>query len=153
MTETKHIYDLSLHLTYRIARLQAKLGHQASELLKSHSDLSLSEWRTLTVLVNPDVDTQKDVFLAMGIDKGQVSRAINSLEQKGLLTTDKSATDKRLRKISLTDKGVQAIDKLVPIMLKRQAYLQGEFTQEELAHFFDFLNRLEDKSGHLNFEC
>ena len=44
MTDSQ-IYDLKKHLTYQIARLQAKLSAQASELLKEHLNLSLSEWR------------------------------------------------------------------------------------------------------------
>ena len=100
MTDSQ-IYDLNKHLTYRIARLQAKLSAQASELLKEHLNLSLSEWRALAVIYNPEVETQKDVLLAMGLDKGQISRTIKRLE-KELVQTDKSTADNRLRKISLT---------------------------------------------------
>lgn len=145
------IYDLNQHLTYRIARLQAKLSAQASELLKDHLSLSLSEWRALAVLYNPEVETQKDVLLAMGLDKGQISRTIKRLEEKGLIQTDKSTADKRLRKISLTPSGVDTVDKMFPIMMQRQAHLQNGFTSEELKQLFNFLNRLEEKSGHLNF--
>ena len=145
------IYDLNQHLTYRIARLQAKLSAQASELLKDHLSLSLSEWRALAVLYNPEVETQKDVLLAMGLDKGQISRTIKRLEEKGLIQTDKSTADNRLRKISLTPSGVDTVDKMFPIMVQRQAHLQNGFTSEELKQLFNFLNRLEEKSGHLNF--
>ena len=145
------IYDLNQHLTYRIARLQAKLSAQASELLKDHLSLSLSEWRALAVLYNPEVETQKDVLLAMGLDKGQISRTIKRLEEKGLIQTDKSTADNRLRKISLTPSGVDTVDKIFPIMMQRQAHLQNGFTSEELKQLFNFLNRLEEKSGHLNF--
>ncbi|EHI49032.1 transcriptional regulator [SAR116 cluster alpha proteobacterium HIMB100] len=145
------IYDLNQHLTYRIARLQAKLSAQASELLKDHLSLSLSEWRALAVLYNPEVETQKDVLLAMGLDKGQISRTIKRLEEKGLIQTDKSTADNRLRKISLTPSGVDTVDKMFPIMMQRQAHLQNGFTSEELKQLFNFLNRLEEKSGHLNF--
>ena len=145
------IYDLNQHLTYRIARLQAKLSAQASELLKDHLSLSLSEWRALAVLYNPEVETQKDVLLAMGLDKGQISRTIKRLEEKVLIQTDKSTADNRLRKISLTPSGVDTVDKMFPIMMQRQAHLQNGFTSEELKQLFNFLNRLEEKSGHLNF--
>ena len=145
------IYDLNQHLTYRIARLQAKLSAQASELLKDHLCLSLSEWRALAVLYNPEVETQKDVLLAMGLDKGQISRTIKRLEEKVLIQTDKSTADNRLRKISLTPSGVDTVDKMFPIMMQRQAHLQNGFTSEELKQLFNFLNRLEEKSGHLNF--
>jgi len=150
MTDSQ-IYDLNQHLTYRIARLQAKLSAQASELLKDHLSLSLSEWRALAVLYNPEVETQKDVLLAMGLDKGQISRTIKRLEEKGLIQTDKSTADNRLRKISLTPSGVDTVDKMFPIMMQRQAHLQNGFTSEELKQLFNFLNRLEEKSGHLNF--
>ena len=151
MTDSQ-IYDLNKHLTYRIARLQAKLSAQASELLKEHLNLSLSEWRALAVIYNPEVETQKDVLLAMGLDKGQISRTIKRLEKKELVQTDKSTADNRLRKISLTQAGIDHVDKMFPIMMKRQAHLQSGFAEEELEQLFDYLHRLEDKSGALNIE-
>ena len=58
MTDSQ-IYDLNKHLTYRIARLQAKLSAQASELLKEHLNLSLSEWRALAVIYNLKLKRKK----------------------------------------------------------------------------------------------
>ena len=88
----------------------------------------------------------------MGLDKGQISRTIKRLEKKELVQTDKSTADNRLRKISLTQAGIDHVDKMFPIMMKRQAHLQAGFAEEELEQLFDYLHRLEDKSGALNIE-
>lgn len=143
------IYDLSRHLTYRIARLQARLNAQATELLKTHADISLSEWRVLAVMSNPDVTTQKDVLEAMGLDKGQVSRTLKRLETRQLIIMTSSTGDQRKRHVALSPKGQDLVQMILPIMKRRQAHLQSDLSAEEVNQLFELLNKLERKSGHL----
>lgn len=141
------VYDLNRHLTYRIARLQSRLGAQATEILKKNADISLSEWRILAILNDPHIDSQKDVLGAMGLDKGQVSRTMQRLENKGLIHFVSNAADQRQKQIKLTPSAHEIIRKIVPIMLKRQAHLQEHFSEKELNMLFDFISRLDDKAG------
>lgn len=144
------IYDLTRHLTYRIARLQARLNAQATSLLKTHAQISLSEWRVIAMLANPKVETQKDVLEAMGLDKGQISRTIQRLVQKGMIVPISSAEAQRERGLKLTEKGRHLVEKMVPIMMQRQAHLQSGLDEAEIDRLFDFVNRLEQKTGHLD---
>jgi len=144
------IYDLTHHLTYRIARLQARLNAQATSLLKTHAQISLSEWRVIAMLANPKVETQKDVLEAMGLDKGQISRTIQRLVQKGMIVPISSAEAQRERGLKLTEKGRHLVERMVPIMMQRQAHLQSGLDEAEIDQLFDFVNRLEQKAGHLD---
>ncbi|MCY4292300.1 MAG: MarR family winged helix-turn-helix transcriptional regulator [Roseovarius sp.] len=143
-------YDLNRHLTYRIARLQARLNAQATELLKAHAGISLAEWRILAILSNPEIETQKDVLVAMGLDKGQISRTVKKLEQKMLVAPASSAAKPRNRPIILTDSGKAILKTMFPIMTRRQALLQSDLSDDEIATLFELLTRIERKSGHVN---
>ena len=144
------LYDLSRHLTYRIARLQAKLNAQATDLVKKHGNISLSQWRILAVLSGPNVETQQDVLQAMGLDKGQISRVLKQLQEKNLITLALSETDLRRRHIALTNTGRDLVDALFPIMKRRQRYLQSELSEDEVNTLFYLLNKLEQKTGPID---
>ena len=143
-------YDFTRHLTYRIARLQARLNAQATSLLRTHAQISLSEWRVIAMLSDPRVETQKDVLEAMGLDKGQVSRTMQRLSQKGLIMRMSPAEAQRERAIRLTDSGRQLLKKMTPIMMQRQAHLQSGFDAGEVDQLLDLVGKLESKSGHLD---
>ena len=143
------VYNLSRHVTYRIARLHARLDAQATEILKTHAKISLSEWRVLAVLTNPSVETQKDVLEAMGLDKGQISRTLKRLEANGFINLALSEHDHRQRQISLTGTGDQLVKKMFPIMMERQAHLQSGLEAGETDKLFELIEKLEQKSGHL----
>lgn len=144
------VYDLNSHLTYRLARLQAQLNAQASGILKTHAQISLSEWRVLAVLSNPDVKTQKDMMRAMSLDKGQISRTVKRLEAKQLVEQNAPAHDHRQRHVTLSEHGKALVKRIFPIMMKRQAHLQSEFTDEALDTLFSLLGKLEQKTGPIS---
>lgn len=141
------VYDLNSHLTYRLARLQAQFNAQASGILKTYAQISLSEWRVLAVLSNPDVKTQKDMMTAMSLDKGQISRTVKRLEAKQLVEQNAPAHDHRQRYVMLSQQGKSLVERIFPIMMKRQAHLQSDFTDDELNILFSLLGKLEQKTG------
>ena len=141
------VYDLNRHLTYRLARLQSQLSAQATDILKQHADISLSEWRVLTILTDPKIRFQKDVLKAMGLDKGQVSRTLKRLSDKKLAILSPDEQDQRNRIVALTDDGKSLVKKMIPIMLARQAHLQNDFSKTELNSLFHFIEMLESKTG------
>lgn len=141
------IYDLNRHLTYRLARLQSQLSAQATDILKQHTKISLSEWRVLALLTDPTITFQKDVLKAMGLDKAQISRTLKRLSEKKLIILTSDKQDQRNRLVTITDEGKALVQKMVPIMLKRQAHLQSDFNETELINLFSYIEILEKKTG------
>lgn len=146
------VLDLKRTLTYRLARMQAKLNAQASELIERHCGLSLSEWRILAVLSDVDVRTQKDVLKLIGMDKGQASRTIKKLQDQSLISIDFDLVDNRVRTLALTDAGWDIIKTMHPIMTKRQAHIRSDLSDDELSSLIDMIDRVEAKSNKLNDE-
>ncbi len=144
-------FDLQNVLTYRFARLQAKLNAQASDLVDKQGGISLSQWRILAVLSDQNISTQKDVLMTVGLDKGQISRTIKQLVQKQFITVSHDQPDSRIQHLALTEAGIAITETLHPIMNARQKYLQQDFTDEEIEQLFEWLGRLEGRSHKLNF--
>jgi DNA-binding MarR family transcriptional regulator len=92
-------------ITFLICTLGNRLSVTAERVLRRQLDLSFMEWRVLTVLaVEPAAPPGRIVAVA-GVNKAAVSRAVNSLERRGLLSRV-PAPEHRLRtQLFLTQAG------------------------------------------------
>ncbi len=143
-------YDLSTFLPFRLARLQANLNAQASDLLRRHGALPMAHWRVLLVIDKQLASTQKEIVKAAGFDKGQVSRIVDRLVAEGLLVSKNHVGDRRVHKLKLTDAARQLLGRLDPLMLKRNDHLTSVFDETEMTQLFEFLDRLDKVSGKLD---
>jgi DNA-binding MarR family transcriptional regulator len=143
-------YDLSTFLPFRLARLQANLNAQASDLLRRHGALPMAHWRVLLVINKQLASTQKEIVKAAGFDKGQVSRIVDRLVAEGLLVSKNHVGDRRVHKLKLTDAARQLLGRLEPLMLKRNDHLTSVFDETEMTQLFEFLDRLDKVSGKLD---
>jgi len=143
-------YDLETILTFRLARLQARLNVQAADLLRRHGGMALTHWRILLLLYDGLARTQKEMVDMTGLDKGQVSRIVDKLIADDLVTSESDKTDKRVHNLRLTPAAQKILRRVIPIMRQRQAYLESGFDENELAQLFGFLDRLDAASGKLD---
>jgi hypothetical protein len=73
---------LDQFLTYRLARVQARLNVHAAVLLKRHAGLTLSQWRIIALIGSGGHTKVSDFTRSMGLDKGLVSRNVRLLVEK-----------------------------------------------------------------------
>lgn len=146
---SRQSYDLSTILTFRLSRLQASLNAQAADLLRRHGGVPLAHWRVLLVLYDNLASTQKEIVELAAFDKGQVSRIVDRLIEEGLLVSESDMDDKRVRKLCLTPKSQQMLERLIPLMRRRQEHLSRGFEESEMAQLFEYLDRLDKVSGKL----
>ena len=144
--------DLSTFLTFRLSRLQANLNAQAADLLRRHGGVPLAHWRVLLILFENMATTQKEIVDVAEFDKGQVSRIVERLIDGGYLVSESYNADKRVRKLFLTETAHQMINRLIPVMRRRQQHLRSPFSEEDFATLFDFLDRLDSVSTKIEDE-
>lgn len=139
--------NLSSFVTFRLARLQSKLNAQAIRKLKEVSDLSLTEWRILALTSLREEITLSGLARDSGLDKGQLSRAVTSLNKKALLSSKVDDADHRQNILKLTASGAALHDKILPVMRRRQAALVAELSQEELQTLLTVLEKIDRAAG------
>lgn len=142
-TQTDAQDDLRTFLTYRLARLQNRLNAQAIALLRAHSNLSLTEWRIISMLNLMGATTATVISKEADMDKGQISRALKPLVDRGLLREESNPKDHRQTILHLTAEGENSFAQTVQMMKGRQKQLTDGFSEEEQHQLFDFLNRLQ----------
>jgi DNA-binding MarR family transcriptional regulator len=90
--------------------LAGRLRRRAGDLLKRHGDLSVSMLGIMGRLVPADDQTLRQTALAeaMGLSLSRVSRIIDILERRNLVTRRTCPTDARATNVTLTPAGAAA---------------------------------------------
>ena len=77
------------------------------------------------------------------LDKGQLSRAVKTLAERGLLVSRVNSDDHRQNLLKLTEAGRAQYDKILPVMQKRQSDLTSGFSKQDMDTLMSLLDRLE----------
>ena len=133
----------SSFVTYRLSKLQSRLNRQATAILKSKAGLSLVEWRVIQVLRMFENASLTDIAGHVQMDKGQLSRKIKGMVGKGLLRVEVDDQDNRVQHLHLTPEAQDLSAQVMPTMEARQTRLLAEVSAEDLAVFYDVIDKIE----------
>ncbi len=137
------VLSLQQFVTYRLARVQAKLNAQASRILKDAAGLSLTQWRIIFLLGTMGTSKSSDLTWISGIDKGLFSRKLKTLIASGLVQAETDQSDQRVQRLSLTDHGRDVFTATLPRMRARQTALQRNINEADLETFHRVLGQVE----------
>jgi DNA-binding MarR family transcriptional regulator len=77
--------------------------------------------------------------------KDSTTKAINQLDKMGLTRSTRSTKGRRLRKVSLTDKGLDILEKILPVRYKLFRQAMDYLTKKENLELQDLLQKLQDR--------
>lgn len=89
------------------------MGLLGSEYLGS--EYSVAETRVLFEIMTSGGCSQSDIVKLLKIDKGYLCRTVNKLGERGLLSKEKSPSDKRSHTLILTERGMSETKRLVEL--------------------------------------
>jgi DNA-binding MarR family transcriptional regulator len=104
------------------------LTRQLSEI-----GLTVAEWRVMAQLSVVADNTVRELALQAWVDRAEVSRAVASLERRGLLVRHANAQDRRSPRFSLTTAGRAQGDAFRPQFRALQKRLADRLEPQELA--------------------
>lgn len=129
-------------LTYRLTVLVNRLNRQAATILKRHADLRLPEWRCLALLGSSGPLSVAEITTASELDKALISRTVGELARRGLVTTSRDETDRRVLNVRLSSSGKAKFRRTLPIMRRRLADLMAPLTAQEHATMMSAITKL-----------
>jgi MarR family transcriptional regulator, multiple antibiotic resistance protein MarR len=153
LSSKPHIYDLA---TYQPAncvgqlmyRVRAAHMNALDEVLAKDPDLSALEisaaqYVVISVLAKSKcVDSVTQLCKDLSYDAGAMTRMIDRLEAKGLISRRRCPDDRRLVKLELTEAGLAALPRLRECSVRvLNQFLQG-FTKTEARQLEGFLSRM-----------
>ena len=105
-------------------------------------DINTLHWSTLNqILLYPGL-TQRELALKCFRDPSSITKTLDALEKKGLVTRESDTTDRRAFRIYITDKGIELHDKVAPIAQEFMDNATENITEEELEVLYSLLSRI-----------
>ena len=132
-----------LNVFSRIPAVYAASRRQGQRLLQSGGGISIVEWRTLWDLHEAGPMTIRELATIQRSDHSILSRALPEMRRKGFVVMRQDEQDRRQIIVDLAPAGRAAYARAAPVMARRRAALRQAFTEDEIARFVGFLDRLE----------
>lgn len=142
---------LQQYLTYRLARVQAKLNAQGARLLQEAVGLTLAQWRVVALVGAAGTTRLSELARKAALDKGLLSRNVKALIARGLIVAQQDEVDHRVQHLTLTPEGKKVFERALPITRKRQEWLREDLSEEEIRLFRKVLDKLEIAAERQSF--
>jgi DNA-binding MarR family transcriptional regulator len=140
--------DLQRYFPYRLAVLAEQVSMAVAEVYTRRFDLTRHEWRILAALGDGSRIAATDIGRITTLDKMQVSRALESMERRGLVQRSEADGDRRKRIVQLTAPGHRLFAEIVPLALDRETALLATLTDDEKALLDQVMRKIAEAAGH-----
>ena len=112
-------------------------------------ELTAAQGRILGMLMLRDTPPcSRDIEEAFHLSHPTVSGLLSRMEKKGFIEFRSDETDRRCKRIHVLPKGSQCLETMRQHIQETEKRLVENFTPEEQAQFFDFLERALVNMGH-----
>jgi DNA-binding MarR family transcriptional regulator len=118
--------------------------HERIEAAFAGHGFTLMQWIVLIYVRDGLARTASDIVREFRHDSGALTRVIDQLERRGLLTRKRSTRDRRAVNLALTPKGRRTIEELLPVMVSEMNAALEPFTGAEFEQFRELLERMVD---------
>lgn len=140
---------LQQFLPYRLAVLADAVSRSMAAVYRQRFELSRDEWRLLAALGEQGRLQAAEAAQTTTLDKMQASRALRSLDARGLIGRETDATDRRHMQVHLLPAGRALLRQLAPMVLAREAYLLDALDADERAVLDRALTKLLQRARQL----
>lgn len=140
-------FDLNQFLPYRLNRLADQVSEQLAHLYESSYSLTIAQWRVLAWLNQCGVLTAKQIRDATRMDKARVSRAVQVLVDRQLISRSPDQQDQRAHHLRLTEAGCALLNQLLPEAQAWEASLLSALSGAERGALLKAMAKLEDALG------
>jgi DNA-binding MarR family transcriptional regulator len=136
-------FSLEAFLPYRLVRLSDRLSQLLADAYRESWDLSVADWRVLSILHEHGRCMSKELSTLTHMDKARVSRAIARLEERGCLRRAPHRSDSRAFYVQLTAAGRKLVAAVIPAARHWEQALFSTLTAREQQSLFVILDKLD----------
>ena len=132
--EKKIVSNLKKHIGYHLRIVSNAVSYSFAKKL-SDSEVTVAEWVILREMYSEDQKISPSAIAEMtGLTRGAVSKIIDRLLHKELVTREESSGDRRFQELKLTASAIKLVPKL------------GHIADENDDSFFSILTQSEKKN-------
>jgi DNA-binding MarR family transcriptional regulator len=135
-------------LGYLVNRAARAFAAQLAEELRTF-DVGIGQWAVLLHLWSRDGVTQAQLARRVAIEQPTIVRTIDRMERDGLVTRAADPNDRRVSRITLTERGWALRDQLIPLADGVNRAATATLSEEEVATLRRLLaNVVAANAGH-----
>ena len=136
--------ELKSHIGYRLRVVSNAVSHAFSKKLAS-CEVTVAEWVILREMYSGNETTSPSAVAEMaGLSRGAVSKLVDRLLSKGLVTRVESFTDRRFQEIKLTPRAIKLVPKLACIADENDENFFSILSESERKSFFKTLVKIAE---------
>lgn len=135
-------YTLKNSIAYRITKAANNIHKNINKNLNPYG-IAIEQRATLEMIKFEENVNQTTISNLLSKDKTTISRSLNSLEKKGLITKIEIEKDKRSNKVELTQQGDLILEETAPYITSFRESLSNKLTDDEIKMFFKIMDKLE----------
>lgn len=144
------VLDLDNYVPALITFVSNKLSAGASNTYRKLFDVGITEWRIIALLaIEPSIPANR-ICQVIGFDKALVSRSVQLMADRGIVSIVPDDTDARRKTIALTKAGNDLHDRIIQVALEREQLLLQDLAPEERLTLIRLLHRLHARVADVN---
>lgn len=144
------VLDLSRYIPALLTFVSNKLSHGAGAKYRRLFGVGMAEWRVLSMLaVEPDIPASR-ICQVIGLDKALVSRVLQALRSRRLVSVKPDSQNGKRTIIRLTAEGKRLHDRILSVVHEREKILLSAFTAEEIETLINLLRRMHKQADRVN---
>lgn len=136
-------------LIYRLGQLYATAGAMTLRVCEGEFGIPRREWRLLAVLGQGGELQPSELAERAELDRARTSRALASLQARGLVERRTVASDRRLALVGLTDEGRALHGRMLPRVAAINGALLTRLTDAQVAALDVLLGALQQQATQL----
>jgi DNA-binding MarR family transcriptional regulator len=136
-------------LTSRVLRLSNTLGLYASRRYRDEFEMTLPEWRVLSIVAASEPTTAREISRSLATDKGWVGLSAESLKRRGYVTGSPDKRDGRRILLRLTEAGRKKHDEILAVSQWRQRRLLASLPDGAADVLVECLDRLQAEADRM----
>lgn len=135
------LYQASTSIGYLLKRAHS-LVIDHLETVVADSELTFTQWVVLMHLREGLALNATTLCSQLRHDSGALTRVLDQLEGRGLVTRERSREDRREVQLRLTDAGVATVASTIPAVVEQLNFALREFSRAEASELNRLLNKL-----------
>ena len=139
-----------LNLAENVSFLLGNTNLLKDRLLDQHlaeEDITAAQAKALFKMHFFNINRPSDICKSLGVDGGAITRMLDRLEKKELITRSPDPSDRRSLLIAVTDKGREVIDRAMPLAVNAQKELVSALTDDEIQQLKQTLRKILVAAG------
>jgi DNA-binding MarR family transcriptional regulator len=140
-------YNVGESVGYLISRVKSTMSNMVTQRTMAELGITSTQASILFMVASGKCLVAADLARDYGIDASAVTRLIDRLEKRGLLTRVRSSEDRRVVRLALTQEGYELAERMPDIFNGVIDKLLAGFTPEEVGFLKSMLRRVLANCG------